>query len=165
MKLPSRLIDDKSTLGHVMACCLRATSHYLSQCWPRSMSPHCVSRPQWIQIQPSCSLSLDDLMASLMDEGRSYFKLNYANSAKRMPYSDNPWAVCLTFARDRKLAQSSQFGVKPLLGPMLTTDSLGTNFNFNSTWTKWITILPRNCIRKWHPQNVCHFLFRSHLVN
>ena len=38
-------IDDKSTLVQVMACCLTAPSHYLSQCWPRSISPYGVTRP------------------------------------------------------------------------------------------------------------------------
>ena len=38
--------DDKSTLVQVMAWCHQATSHYLSQCWPRSMSPYGVTRPQ-----------------------------------------------------------------------------------------------------------------------
>ena len=40
--------DDKSTLAQVMAWCLQATSHYLSQCWPRSLSPYGVTRPQWV---------------------------------------------------------------------------------------------------------------------
>ena len=31
-----------------MACCHQATSHYLSQCWPRSMSRDGVTRPQWV---------------------------------------------------------------------------------------------------------------------
>ena len=30
----------------VMAWCLQAKSHYLSQCWPRSLSPYGVTRPQ-----------------------------------------------------------------------------------------------------------------------
>ena len=30
--------DDKSTSVHVMAWCSQATSYYLRQCWPRSMS-------------------------------------------------------------------------------------------------------------------------------
>ena len=34
------LTDDKSTLVEVMAWCRQATSHYLSQCWTRSMSPY-----------------------------------------------------------------------------------------------------------------------------
>ena len=42
------LTDDKSTLIQVMAWCCQATSHYLSQCWPRSTSPYGVIRPQWV---------------------------------------------------------------------------------------------------------------------
>ena len=41
--------DDQSTLGQVMAWCCQATSHYLSQCWPRSLSPYGVTRPQWVK--------------------------------------------------------------------------------------------------------------------
>ena len=40
---------DKSTLVQVMDWCRQATSHYLSQCWPRSMSPYGVTRPQWVK--------------------------------------------------------------------------------------------------------------------
>ena len=36
--IPADLIDDKSTLVKVMAWCRQAPSHYLSQCWLRSMS-------------------------------------------------------------------------------------------------------------------------------
>ena len=46
--MPLDLTDDKSTLAQVMAWCHQATSHYLSQCWPRSMLPNGVTRPQWI---------------------------------------------------------------------------------------------------------------------
>ena len=42
------LTDDKSTLVQIMAWCRQATSHYLSQCWPRSLSPYGVTRPQWV---------------------------------------------------------------------------------------------------------------------
>ena len=31
--------DDQSTLVQVLACCHQATSHYLSQCRPRSLAP------------------------------------------------------------------------------------------------------------------------------
>ena len=43
------LTDDKSTLVQVMAWCRQATSHYLSQCWPRSLSPYGVTKPQWVK--------------------------------------------------------------------------------------------------------------------
>ena len=46
--MPWNLTDDKSTLVQVMAWCRQATSHYLSQCWPRSLLPHGVTRPQWV---------------------------------------------------------------------------------------------------------------------
>ena len=44
------LNKDKSTLVQVMAWCRQATSHYLSQCWPRSLSPYGVTRPQWVKM-------------------------------------------------------------------------------------------------------------------
>ena len=37
-----------SRLVQVMAWCRQATSHYLSQCWSRSLSPYEVSRSQWV---------------------------------------------------------------------------------------------------------------------
>ena len=42
------LIDDQSTLVQVIAWCCQATSHYLSQCWPRSLLPYGVTRPHWV---------------------------------------------------------------------------------------------------------------------
>ena len=33
-----------------MAWCRQAASHYLSQCWPRSMSPYGVTRSQWVNV-------------------------------------------------------------------------------------------------------------------
>ena len=42
------LSANKSTLVQVMAWCRQATSHYLRQCWPRSVLPYGVTRPQWV---------------------------------------------------------------------------------------------------------------------
>ena len=41
-------IDDQSTLVQVMAWCRQATSHYLSQCWPRSVTSYGITRPNWV---------------------------------------------------------------------------------------------------------------------
>ena len=41
--------DIKSTLVHVIACWCQATSHYLSQLWPRSMLPYSFIMPQWVK--------------------------------------------------------------------------------------------------------------------
>ena len=42
-------LTDKSTLVQVMAWYHEATSHYLSQCWLRSMSPYGITRPPWVK--------------------------------------------------------------------------------------------------------------------
>ena len=44
--MPWDLTDDKSTLVQVMAWCRQAASHYLSKCWPRSLLPYDITKPQ-----------------------------------------------------------------------------------------------------------------------
>ena len=58
--MPLDLTHDKSTLFQVMAWCRQATSHYLSQCWPRFMSPFGVTRPQWVNcfVLTKCSCTV-----------------------------------------------------------------------------------------------------------
>ena len=46
--MPQTPINGKSTLVQLMAWCHQATNHFLSQCWPRSMSPYGITRPQWV---------------------------------------------------------------------------------------------------------------------
>ena len=46
--MPLDLTDHKSTLVQVMAWCRQATSHYLNQCWHRSLPPYGVTRPHWV---------------------------------------------------------------------------------------------------------------------
>ena len=58
------LTDDKSTLVQVMAWCCQATSHYLNLCWPRSMSPYGVARPQWVKSQQWSSNQIELLWHS-----------------------------------------------------------------------------------------------------
>ena len=40
IRIQQNLSNETSTLVQVMAWCHQAPSHYLSQCWPRSMSPY-----------------------------------------------------------------------------------------------------------------------------
>ena len=42
------LRDDKSTSVKVMVWCRQATKHYISLCWPSSMPPYVIPRPQWL---------------------------------------------------------------------------------------------------------------------
>ena len=47
--------DDTSTLVQVMAWCRHATSHYLIQSWPRSLSTYGFTSLQWSKIFPTSS--------------------------------------------------------------------------------------------------------------
>ena len=49
--------DNQSTVVQVMAWCRQTTGHYLSQCWPRSLSPYGVTRPQLIEAEWYVSVS------------------------------------------------------------------------------------------------------------
>ena len=53
--------DDQSTLVQVMAWCRQATSHYLSQWWPRSLSPYGVNRPEWVNIKQYVAWNVQDV--------------------------------------------------------------------------------------------------------
>ena len=56
------LTDDKSTLVQV-------TSHYLSQCWPRSVSPNGVTRPQWVNSRSNPIASLGCYIGGIITMG------------------------------------------------------------------------------------------------
>ena len=68
------LTHDKSTLVQVMTWCLQATSHYLSQCWPQSLSPYGVTRPQCVK----------QWTYIYIDQGsREYFGIKYCSCFKK----------------------------------------------------------------------------------
>ena len=43
------LTDDLSTFVPAMDWCRQAASHYLNQCWSRSLSPYGITMPQWVK--------------------------------------------------------------------------------------------------------------------
>ena len=50
MWIPQNLNNGKSTLVQVITWRCQAKSHYLSHCWPKSMSPSGVTGPQWVNV-------------------------------------------------------------------------------------------------------------------
>ena len=62
--MPLDFTDDKSTMVQVMAWCRQATSHYLSQCWPRLMLPYGVIRPQWVNNMAAGGMAMSGIMSS-----------------------------------------------------------------------------------------------------
>ena len=57
--------DDQSTLVQLMAWCRQAASHYLSQCWPRPLSPYDVTRPQWVNSLSSLCVILHAILSNI----------------------------------------------------------------------------------------------------
>ena len=79
--VPWHLTNDKSTLAQVMAWCRQATSFYLSQYWPRSMSLYAVIRSQQINTlkpRPSGRHLADIFIISWMKTVVSWFILNWS---------------------------------------------------------------------------------------
>ena len=50
VSLSLNFTDDQATLVQVMAWCCQATIQNVSQCWPRSLLPYDVTRPQWVNV-------------------------------------------------------------------------------------------------------------------
>ena len=65
------LTDDKSTMVQVMAWCIQVTNHYLSQCWPRSMSPYVVTRPQFVDM--NCCITQWGIVTHYVSAKRTAF--------------------------------------------------------------------------------------------
>ena len=96
IKWPSwecHLSDDQSTLVQVKAWC-RQASHYLSQCWPRFMSPYGVTRPQWVNtLRPRQNVwhFPDDIFKCI-----SWMKINagvYTKFSSRLSKEPFPWLI------------------------------------------------------------------------
>ena len=124
------LIDDKSTLVQVMAWCRQATSHYLSQWWPRSLSPYGIVRPQWVNTlrpkQDGHHFPNDIFKCIFLNENASIL---IKISMKFVPWGsiDNIPALVQKMAWCRP-------GDKPLSEPMMV--SLLTHICI--TWPQWV---------------------------
>ena len=99
--MPLTLTDDKSTLVQVMAWCHQATSHCLSQCWPRSLSPYGVTRPQWVKGTESKLSSSDTYFILLLYITFCYHDIYYSKSLPKpvlsycpSDFRNIPWLHC-----------------------------------------------------------------------
>ena len=78
--------DDQSTLVPVMTCCRQATSHYMSQYWPRSMSPNDVTRPQWVK--PSIHDAVSVCHSGVVTADSCQFTSKHTNFIKQKYFSE-----------------------------------------------------------------------------
>ena len=130
--MPWDLTNDKSTLVQVMAWCHQATSHYLSQCWPWSMSSYGITMLHWVNSrkhekcisifyhflaqrwQSGWNLSpLDDY--DLFCTTQSILWLLMSSKQYKEPGHQQPWHCCLlgsctTFQKDWKTLYNVLYG-------------------------------------------------------
>ena len=91
--MPLDLTDDKSTLIKVMAWCHQTTSHYLSQCWSRSMSTFGVTKPQWGKDSFSKQLYLSCEVNWVVSIAVPVLKLEYSWRTRSMQWLLMPWLL------------------------------------------------------------------------
>ena len=71
--MPQQTFDGKSIYVQVMARCRQATSHYLSQCWPRYMLPYGIIRPQWVEAKFCCLFGTKPLHIAMLTFSEFFF--------------------------------------------------------------------------------------------
>ena len=106
--MPPDFTDDQSTLVQVMAWCRQATSHYLSQCWPRSLSPYGVTRPQWVNLagpKQTNPLVADGSFKQLHCERIFVFSFNF----NRTPFFKAQLALSQRIFSSRRRSVEAQF--------------------------------------------------------
>ena len=136
---------DKSTLVQVMAWCRQATSHYLSQCWPRFMSPHGVTRPQSVNSLWPCECRIADGVLELGQHWFNLLRLPHVPDSNDLfpephlthcglvtPYSDKIW---VSIRSGNSLLPDS---TKPLSLPMLTSSLVGF-CDIHQSLSEWLS--------------------------
>ena len=83
---------DQSTLVQVMAWCHQATSHYLSQCWPRFLSPYGVTKPERVK---RCSTGHITEVGTMLNPGECH-SISWFLAVVILPILGSIWQVALT---------------------------------------------------------------------
>ena len=139
------LPDDKSTLVQVMAWCHQATSHYLSQCWPRSMPPYGVTRPQWVNTlmpQQSDLHLADNIFTCTFFDKRDCILIS------------NLTEICSWLSNCHFISIGSGYGLV-LSGNKLLPEPV--MIKFISPWTKWLPFSRWHFKMHFHEWKVLYF--------
>ena len=91
---PQNTFDDESTFVQVMAWCLEAPSHYLSQCWLRFTSPYIIISPQWVKQWSSTSIMIKHYVCILPPMKNSHTGEIFTHELSR---SATPMGAVLTY--------------------------------------------------------------------
>ena len=132
--------NNKPTLIQVMAWCLQATSHYLRQCWPRSMSLYGITTPQWV----------NDFL---------FFFFFFKWLPQRFTFCGlvTPWDIRQIEWTLLQVMAWHLLGAKPLPEPMLTYHQLHPQEQTSKkSESKYKTFHSQKCISKRRLQNGGH---------
>ena len=134
--MPLDLTNDKSTLVQVMVLCRQASSHYLSQCWPSSLSPYGVTRPQWVKSceqkgpkEPALLRWFDVITRLFTNSSKaSLWKLSSQHLKSLQQHHkvvviQNHWSL-FTKQQDISQKQAAAFGVKKIISFWNLTSAL-----------------------------------------
>ena len=122
------LSDDKSTLVQVMAWCRQAISHYLNQCWPRSLPPYGVARPQWVKLGYRYNREVPNNNTTRLFQGpyslggsASYCKISWSLEVTRFGFRlyQSLWNLTAISAAILPRCLSNFRALRPLLHPTL----------------------------------------------
>ena len=116
-----------------MAWCRKATSHYLSQCWPSSMSPYGVTRLQWVKVMVCYRTDANNCLKTLL-------WIRHPAGTNQM----KTWNKLQKFDSERV----------PLKCSSAQCWSLRSNFNMLVSIC-WKLMLGHRCVL-WWPSNVSH---------
>ena len=95
-------LTDKSTLVQVMAWCHQATSHYLSQCWPKFMLPYGVTRPQWVNMHLKIMFPINQLQLSdAIDLDQHWIRYWLATCLVPSQYPNQCWLIISWIVRNK----------------------------------------------------------------
>ena len=86
-----------------MAWCRQATSHYLNQCWPRSLSPYGIIRPQWVKSKQQHSSMWHIAILTQCSHETDTSKMNHMTKVSFFHLSKISWAHNLSYVASIKL--------------------------------------------------------------
>ena len=109
------LTKEKSTLVQVIVWCCQATSHYLSQCWHRSMSSYGVTKLQWVCEVTDCVASLSRIMwdITVMSYWARWHLKSPASRLFTQPFikenikAPRHWPLCWEITSDRWIPRTT----------------------------------------------------------
>ena len=103
-RMPHNPTDGKSTLVQVMAWCRQATSHYPSWCWPRSLSPYGINKPQWVN---SSELAMELSQSCTKPLKYSMHTRSTVHDIAAAHLPNKMWWLCLVHTSTTRFAQCS----------------------------------------------------------